>query len=666
MTVRRGARAVALVLVLGGVAGGALWLRRAAHRREVVEHFAERVTGLVRERQMLGAFALLDEANEADPQGAPLRIIRFEHQTDLGMYKLARDAMRRMPLETVVAPASAPDLTAAPPPDGAPDLVYLGAPDELFEDAAAVLGKLSIAPGPPDGLQPWQALVVSPQATAPLPAITRPTLFLGPHPQGEQRLGLVRADTWQAKDCKLVGTDAAAGALTRLGVAVPFDGEVQRYQPSTEARAVAEVRCADGQAAPAVFRSTAEPPVFAFTFDLPRLVIRLREGDPALAGQETDGVEGLRPCDLFAHTFTAEELKAPFTDLLLLSALEMAEGTGPAIRFWHQPAGATGTFIVTSDQDGSPQTLLHILEGALLEAGAAPTIFLTSGGLQGDEEGEGITAPTPEFVAQTQALGVDYSFHTMFSDDEVARPWPQMLEHHLAAVRKAYGIEPVSTRFDRVRWHGWMDPIRQLQAMHIRYDLNFLTLLSERIPTLGYMTGSGLPFRFYEADGKPLTVRELATQIDDHPHPYIKQDTPGFRQIERDALAEMTAALLTADATTFHTTIVANNHPFQFYADPDWLLDMVAQARKLGLAVYNMHQYDSWLEGLLASSWRTTGEGRYALSVRNATQDVVIRHHGGAVLVDGQPVTPRDVDRFGESVRVVTVEHGAHTLELRP
>ena len=37
----------------------------------------------------------------------------------------------------------------------------------------------------------------------------------------------------------------------------------------------------------------------AFTYDLARSVVYTRQGNPAWAGQERDGVSGIRPDDLF-------------------------------------------------------------------------------------------------------------------------------------------------------------------------------------------------------------------------------------------------------------------------------------------------------------------------------------------------------------------------------
>jgi hypothetical protein len=198
------------------------------------------------------------------------------------------------------------------------------------------------------------------------------------------------------------------------------------------------------------------------------------------------------------------------------------------------------------------------------------------------------------------------------------------------------------------------------------WDTTYLTVVSQRIQSMGYMTGSGSPMRFFRRDGTAVEARQVASQLDDAPNPASStRAAVGLRKMSRAEFLHRGQELLRASAGRFHGNLVLNNHPDHFLTDSDWLLGLVAAARAERVAVVNVADLQRWTEAQLASSIRRDGD---ALQVRVAApeQELLLAGHGGAVRVDGIVVRPTPDVRFEAPVRVVTLPRGDHRVELLP
>ena len=104
----------------------------------------------------------------------------------------------------------------------------------------------------------------------------------------------------------------------------------------------------------------------AFTFDLARSVVYTRQGNPAWAGQERDGVSGIRPDDLF-YGAKAGDVQPDWLDTnkiaipqadeqqrLLVNLITLMERDKlPLPRFWYLPRGKKAVVVMSGD-DHSP------------------------------------------------------------------------------------------------------------------------------------------------------------------------------------------------------------------------------------------------------------------------------------------------------------------------
>ena len=92
----------------------------------------------------------------------------------------------------------------------------------------------------------------------------------------------------------------------------------------------------------------------AFTYDLARSVVYTRQGNPSWAGQERDGVTGIRPDDMFYSTWLntakvaipqADEQQRLLANLITL----MNADRMPLPRFWYLPRGEKAVVVMSGD-----------------------------------------------------------------------------------------------------------------------------------------------------------------------------------------------------------------------------------------------------------------------------------------------------------------------------
>ncbi len=645
---------LALLLVLAGAwalqrQNQAQWERAAA-----LDDFEARVESLLDSDDSLGAVDALNRANEADPDGALRRGLWFLQTWRGKQGSIARGVAGLATPEALVALPTKPRPSVPTPidevPPGVAPIALLGDRRSLVAETWALLGYASISDDPATA----SAVFLTDAVAAPDGA----QRIIHALPDGDP-LGLGDGSTSERGGCHLQSQQLPP--LRQLGVRAPFDGALRTWaQLPSDIQVLAEVVCPGEAPHPAVLRR-GERVVFAF--DLADVLLRWRQGDRRVAGQEVDGVPGPRPSDLFPRPLTPDDLVAPFADLWMEAFARLALGDGPVVRLWHHPPGARSTLVVTSDQDFASEKTLRAMLVALADAGVWPTIFLTSGGIQPDGAPR-LSEPRGAALAQAIAAGVHFGSHPVLPDWDPAADLAGTLVAQQAAVRDGYGFVPWVRRNHKVHWEGWLEPAERAVDAGFSWDTTWMTVVSRSAQSLGYMTGSGLPARFHRESGGAIELRQLASQLDDAPNPITGTSmASGLPTLERGGFLYRSQSLLRAGAVRFHGNLVLNNHASHFLRDSEWLLGLVAAARAEGAHIANLSDLRAFTEGLLMGSVRRDGDDWVVQTVLDA-QDVVIAAFEGVVEVDGVPAKVREEKRFDEDVLVVTLPRGVHRLRL--
>ena len=382
-----------------------------------------------------------------------------------------------------------------------------------------------------------------------------------------------------------------------------------------------------------------------WAFDLARSVAYTRQGNPAWADQERDGVKGIRAADMFTSWVNLDRLPIPQADeqqrLLanLLSAL--TQDARPLPRLWYFPGAAQTMFIPTGDSHQNPAYAIEDVLARVEQRGGHMSIYYTAYPssdlrraaqknvlratnlpLVGDVLTHRFTSPTPSQVADWRARGHEFGLHP-FVEEGLEAGWGHYWQEFTGM---GYGPVSPTTRTHRVLWGGWVETARAQAAYGMRLNLDYYHLgpafrnEAGEWPC-GYFTGSGLPMKFMDEQGRILNIYQQATQLaDEHllVMPWVTGEVAGLAAEEA---VEVSRTLLRRSLDGAYGAITA-----QFHVDPFALGGQAA-----GEEVH-------WLEGTLDYA---AAQGIPIWSGLEWLRFTEIRHDANLVDVQWHPASHR-------------------------
>jgi len=371
-------------------------------------------------------------------------------------------------------------------------------------------------------------------------------------------LGLTDAGSTLSNGYVGVDTSQAPGEGI-VAQTMQYHGAADRYTLSG-ARAVATLytNATTATVNPAVsLRDVGSGHASAFTYDLGKSVVGTRQGNPALAGVDSDGDGLARPTDLFMSTppgaapgsndwLNLAKLAIPQADeqQRLLANVITESSRNPVPRFWYLPRGDKAEVVLTGDDHGS---------------GDSSTVFNDL--LQTDPGGFG-TCTTQQLAdwqcvrstayiypnspvngpvitaAGYQNLGFEISLHLKvdstgscsvgFADLPALNT---LLTTQLADLHTAYPDldAPSTIRTHCITWSDY-DSQPQADAAHgIRLNTDYYwytcdapdacTTFNWGADQAGLFTGTGFPMRFTLGSGNLIDVFQEATSVADDAFP---------------------------------------------------------------------------------------------------------------------------------------------------
>ncbi len=267
-----------------------------------------------------------------------------------------------------------------------------------------------------------------------------------------------------------------------------------------------------------------------FTFDLARCVIYMRQGNPAWAGQERDGFSPLRSGDMFygpagfdprdnwidfdrVHIPQADELQRLFANLVM----HMMETKRPMPRFWYFPSGHRAVVVMTGDDHANGGTIGRFNQYISLSPPGCSvpdwecirsTSYIYPSTPMSDPQ-----------AAAFHAAGFEVALHPLPTcANQSAASYDAGLAADLAAFALAFPSipSPATNRSHCVVWSEWAAPPNAEVANGIRLDTNYYYWPPGWINNLpGMFTGSGMPMRFADTDGRMIDCYQVATQMTD-------------------------------------------------------------------------------------------------------------------------------------------------------
>jgi hypothetical protein len=357
-------------------------------------------------------------------------------------------------------------------------------------------------------------------------------IALHPDKQLAGLLGLTDTGTTLANGYLLVNTTTGPGTGI-VGQTIQYHGSADRYTLAG-ATSIATLYSSASAATsnPAVtLRSigSAGGQAAAFTYDLARSIVYTRQGNPAWAGQDRDGVFPIRPDDLFfggsgqTDWVDLNKVAIPQADeqmrLLTNLIVTMNADRKPIPRFWYLPRGEKAAVVMTGDDHANGGTAGRFDQYiANSPAGCSvanwdcvrstsyiyPSAPLTN-------------AQAANYVAQ----GFEVALHTQISGG--CDNWTQdVLNTAMSTQRAAFAAKytsvpaPVTERTHCVAWSDWATHAKVDLAFGIRLDTNYYYYPDVWMATKpGFMTGSGMPMRFADLDGSTIDVYQANTDMTD-------------------------------------------------------------------------------------------------------------------------------------------------------
>ena len=438
-------------------------------------------------------------------------------------------------------------------------------------------------------------------------------IALRPDPQLAGLLGLTSASGTLANAYLLVNTSAPPGQGI-VSQTIQYHGTADLYTLNG-ATAVATLysNAATATANPAVtLRSVGSSggQAAAFTYDLARSVVYTRQGNPAWAGQERDGVTPRRSDDLFFGGASTDwidltKVAIPQADeqqrLLANLVLTLNADKKPLPRFWYFPRGEKAVVLMTGDDHGNNGTF-----GRFQAYQAASPVGCSVADwecVRGTSYIYPSTPLTPVDAAAFEADGFEVAVHVSSNcGDWTASSLETFYTTQLADFATKYtGVPaPTTNRTHCIVWSDWASQPKVEKAKGIRLDTNYYYWPGSWVQDRpGFMTGSGIPMRFADLDGTRIDVYQAATQLTDE----SGQTFP----FTIDALLDN--ALGTQG---YYGVMTANMHTDSAsHAGSDAI---VASALTRGVPVVTARQMLTWLDGRNGSSFGAIAWSGNALS----------------------------------------------------
>jgi hypothetical protein len=505
-------------------------------------------------------------------------------------------------------------------------------------------------------------------------------IALRPDPQLAGLLGLTSAGTTLTNGYLLVDTSAAPGQGI-VNQTIQYHGTADRYTLNG-ATAIATLysNAATATANPAVtLRSVGSSggQAAAFTYDLARSIVYTRQGNPAWAGQERDGVSPRRSDDLFFGNAAGDpqtdwidlnKVAIPQADeqqrLLANLILFMNADRKPLPRFWYLPRGKKAAVVMTGDDHGNNGT-----QGRFQDYEAAsPT-----GCSVADWECVRATSyifpntPLPPSAALAfQAAGFEIGVHV---NSNCADWTASSLESFFAAQLADFATlfpgltAPVTNRTHCIAWSDWASEPKVEKAHGIRFDTNYYYWPGSWIQDRpGFFTGSGIPMRFADLDGTRIDVYQAATQLTD--------ESGQSLAVHIDTLLDN--ALGTPG---YYGVVTANMHTDSAsHAGSDAIL---ASAQTRGVPIVSAQQMLTWLDGRNGSAFSNLSWSGNALSFTitaatgsNGLQAMLPNTSTAGTLtsltLNGSPVTFTTSTIKGIPYAVFTAASGAYVATYAP
>ena len=330
----------------------------------------------------------------------------------------------------------------------------------------------------------------------------------------------------------------------------------------------------------------------AILYDLPENIIYTRQGNPALAGIEKDGINGLRSMDMFTDGWVKRSnnsINQADEQMRLLSHCieKLSTNSKPLPRFWYFPGMLKCLITLTNDGESRNEDNFETQFRDIDSMGAKMTLYILD-----------LKKVSKAWTDRWVARGHEIAGHPDDVREASSPSWKNMnnaIETMKAEIAGKYGLE---MRTNVNHWFVWCgrdssgnlefasqaqlesNSKIEMDINYAHYDMNSNQGHFLGVPGTeqGNFTGSGLIMRFADSHGRILKIYQHLNNVYDQIY-NERKDPDGFYNcfkglMDRSLYNEVYS----------YISIKAHNDEYYFSKEP--LLKMLSYANENGIPVW--------------------------------------------------------------------------------
>ena len=331
----------------------------------------------------------------------------------------------------------------------------------------------------------------------------------------------------------------------------------------------------------------------AFLYNLAQSIVYTRQGNCRTAGQEMDGIKGIRAMDMFTHGWvdtSRNMLNQADEQMRLLShgIEKMTRYTKPLPRFWYFPDSLKCLVTLTNDGEDSKETEFEPQFEDVNSKGAKMTLYVKE-----------VNLISKAWINEWINKGFEISGHPDDTKQADSPDWNTMDSVYKALINKLnnkFGIAVMATVTNH--WFVWCGKNADgtsnfaaqarieekngvgLDCNYAHYDnySNQGHFLGSPGTNQGNFTGSGLIMKYTDVDSKPINVYQQLNNVYDQQY-MEHQDQEGYYNCFKGLLDRS----LNNEVYSF-ISVKAHNNEYLFSKAP--LLKMLDYANSMGVPVW--------------------------------------------------------------------------------
>lgn len=422
--------------------------------------------------------------------------------------------------------------------------------------------------------------------------------------------------------------------------------------------------------------ATAYPAVIRFgrtatwAFDLATSVVYARQGNPANAGVERDGLVPVRTNDVFYGAIDLERVHIPHADyhMRLFSTViaDLLADEVPLPRVWYFPNGARTLLVPTADSHANPAAYFDDLIAGVEARGARISLYIAGG-----------IYPDATTAAAWRARGHEVGLHP----GDYPTPLSTAYETNLSYfATHGLGAPSRTVRNHLVEWQGWTDAAEVALGAGIGLDVSFYTwgpgmAYPDGRQAHGYINGSGLPMRFITQSGAILPIYQQVTSLID------EQLLVGTQSEQLTAAEAIAVSRTLIDASQAgHYSAVATQFHVDYYAFTEvrpWVQKTLDYAVSLGIPIWTAERWLAYTEARSATRLRNLDwlPGarvlRFSATVPAGSEPQTVALPAtyanralSGVAIDGSPAATTQQTIYGRLTRFLSMPAGLHSVEV--